>query len=170
MKRGLFIALTAGIMLSTTAAAHDKSQRNDKQQHPTAEQLARHKTDKQTKELSLNESQAEELYKANLKNIEAHRKMHEERRQFEQQQRADMQKHNEKLRNSAGKILTPEQYAKWETAEKSRESKPQVEQSRRHGYQGRPMGCRGRCSSGKHDPKHDKHDRRHGNRTDESPR
>lgn len=155
-------------MLSASATANSKPQRNDKHQHPTAEQMARHKTDKQIKELSLNESQAEELYKANLKNIEAHHKLRENKRDFEQQQRTEMQRHNEKLRNSAGKILTPEQYAAWEAAEKSREPKPQVEQHRRHGYQGRPMGCRGKCDSSERRSHHGKHDRQHENRSSES--
>ncbi|MDE7129786.1 MAG: hypothetical protein K2O07_05680, partial [Alistipes sp.] len=101
MKRGLFIALIASTMLSGMATAQNKSQRNDKTQTPTIEQIARQKTDKQTKELSLNNDQAEKLYQANLQDAKAHNKMREDKRKFEEQQRADMQKHREQLRTSA---------------------------------------------------------------------
>lgn len=157
MKRRLFITLTAAVMLSGMATAQNESQWNDKTQHLTAEQIARRKTDKQIAELSLNKEQAEKLYKANLQDIESHNKMRENRRNFEEQQRADMQKHNERLRNSVGKILTPEQYAKWEASEKSAKSKHEVGQSHRNGYRGKPMGCRGKCGSG---DKHSQHGKR----------
>ena len=149
MKRGLFIVLIATAMLSGMATAQDKSNRNDKKQQPSAEQMARQKTDRQIKALSLNDDQAEKLYQANLKDIESHNKMRDNKRKFEEQQRADMQKHKDQLRNSAGKILTPEQYAKWEASEKSSQPKHEARQSRHNGYQGKPMGCRGKCGSGK---------------------
>ena len=136
-------------MLSGMATAQNKSQRNDKTQTPTVEQIARQKTDKQTKELSLNSDQAEKLYQANLQDAKAHNKMRENKRKFEEQQRADMQKHREQLRTSAGKILTPEQYAKWEASEKSPKRDGDIRQSRNKGYQGKPMGCQGKCGSNK---------------------
>lgn len=162
MKRGLFIALIASIMLAGTTTAQNKSQQNGKtqMQAQTAEQIARQKTDKQTKELSLNSDQAEKLYQANLQDAKAHHKMRENKRNFEEQQRAEMQKHKEQLRTSAGKILTPEQYAKWEASEKAPKHDGEVKQSHRKGYNGKPMGCRGKCNQGKQ-PRHDKNKDKH---------
>lgn len=141
-------------MLSGMTAAQNRSQQSVGAQTPSVEQIARQKTDRQIKELSLDKDQADRLYRANLENVKAHRKMHDNKRDFEQKQRADMQKHEEQLRTSAAKILTPEQYAIWEASERSHKRDGSVKPAHRKGYQGKPMGCRGKCDSDKRHKPH----------------
>lgn len=141
-------------MLSGMAAAQNRSQQSVGAQAPSVEQIARQKTDRQIKELSLDKDQADRLYRANLEDAKAHRKMHENKRDFEQKQRADMQKHEEQLCTSAAKILTPEQYALWEASERSHKRDGSVKPAHRKGYQGKPMGCRGKCDSDKRHKPH----------------
>lgn len=134
-------------MLSGMAAAQNRSQQSVGAQAPSVEQIARQKTDRQIKELSLDKDQADRLYRANLENAKAHRKMQENKRDFEQ-------KHEEQLRTSAAKILTPEQYALWEASERSHKRDGSVKPAHRKGYQGKPMGCRGKCDSDKRHKPH----------------
>lgn len=144
MKRGLFLALIATIALSGMTTAQNEQPKGERKAQLTAEQMAQQITDKQTKELSLDAEQSKKLYEANLQQAQSQKQMREAKHDFDEQQRAEMQQQREALDNTMREILTPEQYAKWEAAEKSHRPHDNVKGGPHKGYDGKPMGCNGK--------------------------
>lgn len=104
MKQRIFAIAAAVCLLAAPGAFAQNQQRKSEmsRQRPTVEQMARHRTERLTKELGLNETQAKEVYAINLKQqqqMEAHRaQMSKERRAEAEQMKS---------------VLTADQFAKW---------------------------------------------------------
>ncbi len=103
MKR-IFAVAAALCLLAAPGAFAQKQQQNNRsvKERPTVEQMARHQTERQTRELGLDENQAKKVYALNLKQaqqMEAHRsQMMKERKAHA----ADMKS-----------VLSADQYDKW---------------------------------------------------------
>ena len=131
MKLRLLLAVAA-LMVGSVAFAQQgegraRGEGRERGERPTVEQIAKCKSDRMKKELSLNEQQYTKVYKLYLKQAKRQAKMW--RKGFEQQRafKADV-----KL------ILTEEQFAKYEQGEKARR-----EQWQRRGKGKRGDGPRG---------------------------
>lgn len=113
MKLRLLLAVAA-LMVGSVAFAQQgegraRGEGRERGERLTVEQIAKRKSDRMKKELSLNEQQYTKVYKLQLKQAKRQAKMW--RKSFEQQRafKADV-----KL------ILTEEQFAKYEQGEKAR--------------------------------------------------
>jgi len=108
MKRGFFAALAAICLTAGTGAfaqnGNGNGGRSDRmnRERPTSEQKARHLTEHMTRDLGLNETQAEQVYELNLSQIE-----------MMERHRSDMKAARETESAKMKTILTPEQYAQW---------------------------------------------------------
>ncbi len=127
MKKSIFGALCAALICCGTTFAQHRPSGN--RPAPTVEQRAQMRTDRMTKELSLSDQQAKQVYELNLaaaKEADA--------------QMAQMRKAREAQAAKLKTILTPEQYEKW--VKSAREHHPG---NMKHGRSAKPGEARGGC-------------------------
>lgn len=102
MKQRIF-AVAAVLCLLAAPGAFAQNRKSDmSKQRPTVEQMAQRQTERQTKELGLNEKQAKQVYALNLKQaqqMEAHR--------------AQMLKERQAHAAEMKSVLSAEQFDKW---------------------------------------------------------
>lgn len=121
MKKVFLIAL---LVVGITTFAQGKKERRFNGDKLTKEQKVDFQVKRMTKDLALNEKQAKEIEVLVAKEVdkrEAKRaKMKEEKAQERNEMRAEMEANQAEMRAEMKKILTPEQFSKWE---KNREEK-----------------------------------------------
>ena len=125
MKKSMFIAMIAAVMMIGTAAAQEQQANNaPKREKPTAEQMAKFRTERMAKALELNDEQQKQIYDYTLNRInEAQKKAEAARSEMEAARKSNAEQMQ--------KILTPEQYAKWVELQKQ-----QAQMGRAKGQQG----------------------------------
>ena len=147
----MFAALVAAVMMIGTAAAQPQKPEGAKREKPTAEQMAKFRTERMAKALELSEQQQQQLYDYTLARInEAAKKSEAARNEMAAARKSNAEQMQ--------KILTPEQYAKWTEIQKR-----QAEMGRAQGQRGgwhAPQGPQHGMGQGAHDghqghaPKH----------------
>jgi hypothetical protein len=108
MKKSLIISAVA-LLLSVTASAQKAETKPAERKAPTMEQIAQRRADWQRKALGLDDAQHKKLYKFYLKEVK--------------QQKARMEqikKQEQKKESQLKKILTEEQWAKYQKIQKRR--------------------------------------------------
>lgn len=138
MKK-MIVAMAAMMLLIGTGAEAQGRRDGMHAERPTPEQIAQKRTERMTKELSLNEEQAKQVYdltfeqaqKGAQQRAKAEAAMNERMERMKAAREADAQKMK--------MILTPEQYAKWEQMQADREKKCQ-----RHGRK-HNRDCKNEC-------------------------
>lgn len=157
MKKYMFVvAATLGMMIGTGATAQQRQQNSRKAgERPTAEQMAKQKTDRMKAKLALSDEQAKQLYDYNLQQLQEMQAKHEQfmaaqkakREQLEAARKVQQEKLAALRQAEADKmksILNAEQFEKWQ----------QLQQARRQG------GERGQMRKG--DPRKRPHGMKHG--------
>ncbi len=118
----LAVCMVCGVSAQNNADRPCEGTRCDKMMQMTPEQMAERRTEKLTRELTLTDAQAKQVYQLNLKDAQAavqHRKEAEARRE---QMMAKWKTYQAERDAQMKKVLTPEQYAKWsEMQQKMRE-------------------------------------------------
>lgn len=104
MKRIFAVAAALCLLAGTNAFAQKQHPNHGtmSKERPTAEQVAQRQTDRLTKELGLDATQAKQVYALNLHQVQQMQAVRE-------QMRKDRIARGEKMKS----LLTPEQYAKW---------------------------------------------------------
>ena len=103
MKKQIFAAVTAlCLMAATTLSAQESKPQARPKTPPTAEQIARHQTDRMAERLNLTEEQSKQVYEVNLAQVKRMQAMREEMREARKAE-ADKMK----------SILTTEQFMQW---------------------------------------------------------
>ena len=135
MKRIFAVAAALCLLAGTNAFAQKQTPNRGTtpKERPTAEQVAQRQTDRLTKELGLDATQAKQVYALNLHQVQQMQAVRE-------QMRKDRIARNEKMKS----LLTPEQFAKW-----SQMQGPKPGEHR--GKMGKPGCCahKGDCKDGK---------------------
>lgn len=90
------------LLAGTSAFAQDSKKVPMTKERPTAEQMAKGRTERMAEKLNLNETQSKQLYEINLQDIKDMQKQAE-------QMRANRKAQAEKMKG----ILTPEQFEQW---------------------------------------------------------
>ena len=116
MKKSIFmVAATLGLMIGTSAWAQQPQRRDRKgANRPTAEQLAQQKTERMKAKLALTDEQAQEIYVYNLQQVQ---EMEARRAEMAAKRKAEFERMQAARKAQADKmqrILTPEQFAKWQ--------------------------------------------------------
>ena len=110
MKKRIFAAAVALCLLAGTSAfAQDSKKVPMTKERPTAEQMAKGRTERMAEKLNLNETQSKQLYEINLQDIKDMQKQAE-------QMRANRKAQAEKMKG----ILTPEQFEQWKQMQDQR--------------------------------------------------
>ena len=180
MKKRMFVAIIAAVMTIGAAAAQPRQQNDgQKREKPTAEQMAKFRTERMAKALDLNDEQQKQLYDLTLTRINDAQKKAEAAR-------SDIEAARKSNAEQMKKILTPEQYEKWGEMQKRQAQMgraqgqqggwqghgPQMGQGPRggqhvqpghHGQQGpaHKHGCKGKKHCGKCDCQCHKHHKGH---------
>ena len=145
MKKTMFAVMMAAVMMIGTATAQPQRPDGEKREKPTPEQMAKFRTERMAKELNLTQEQQQQVYDYTLTRInEASKKAEAARTDMEAARKSNAEKMQ--------KILTPEQYQKWEEMQKR-----QAEMGRARGQQGVWHGPRPQAApdhKGAHGPKH----------------
>lgn len=118
MKTILVTAFMAVCMVCGASAQNNterpcRDNKCDKMTQMTPEQMAERRTEKLTRELSLTDAQARQVYQLNLKDAQSavqHRKEADARRE---QMMAKWKTYQAERDAQMKKVLTPEQYTKW---------------------------------------------------------
>lgn len=103
MKKRIFAVAAACCLMLVTGAFAQGGKKHGERQPRTAEQMARHRTDRLTERLKLSDEQSKELYTFSLEQIKAREAQDADRREMRKAE-------NEKMKS----LLTPEQYAEWQ--------------------------------------------------------
>lgn len=108
-------------------------------ERPTAEQMAQRRTDRLTRELGLNQTQAKEVYALKLQQMQQMQSMREQ-----------MRKNRSAAAEKMKSVLTPEQFAKWSQMQGP---KPCEHRGRKCDGKDAKMGCcrqkKDGCKAGK---------------------
>ncbi len=124
MKKILFVMMTLTVLF--TAAADAQNRRAGGPQQPkeiTAEQLAERRADRMTEQLSLNAEQRTQLYNLFLESARENIKHRQQMQQTHQNHAEAMKAAREKENTQLKKILTSEQYTRWEQMQADRPGK-----------------------------------------------
>ena len=135
MKKRMFAVMMAAIMMIGSAAAQPQRPQGEKREKPTAEQMAKFRTERMAKELELSQEQQQQIYDMTLTRINESQKKAQDAREA---LKAERKSNAEKMQ----KILTPEQYKKWGEMQKK-----QAEAGRAQGQRGE---WKGRGPQGQH--------------------
>lgn len=156
MKKSMFmVAATLGMMIASGAFAQQTAARGRKApERPTAEELARRKSDRMKQKLNLSEEQAQQIYRYNVEQfqqLEADRKARFEAmaaaRKAETEKRAAVRKaETDRMKN----ILSPEQFGQWEAMQR----RPNQPKMHRKGAHKHPHGMQRGGKFGKRGPAH----------------
>lgn len=128
MKKTIFVAAIAAVMMIGTAAAQPQRPQGEKREKPTPEQMAKFSAERMARELELTPEQQQQIYDYNLARIK-------EASQKAQAARSDMEAARKNADEKMQKILTPEQYRKWGEMQKRRADMGRA-QGQRGGWQG----------------------------------
>ena len=134
----MFAVMVAAVMMIGTAAAQPQRPEGEKREKPTAEQMAKFRTERMAKELDLNKEQQQQVYDMTLTRIKS-------AQQKADRDRSAMAAERKSADEKMQKILTPEQYRKWGEMQKK-----QAEMGRAKGQRG---GWHGRGPKGPDGPK-----------------
>lgn len=105
MKRRIFaVAAALCLLAGSDAFAQKQNPANGTmpKERPTAEQMAQRQTDRLTRELGLDQTQAKEVYALKLQQVQQMQAMREQ-----------MRKNRSAAAEKMKSVLTPEQFAKW---------------------------------------------------------
>ena len=103
MKKQIFAAVAALCLMATTSLSAQESKPQARPKTPpTAEQIARHQTDRMAERLNLTEEQSKQVYEVNLAQVKRMQAMRKEMREARKAE-ADKMK----------SILTTEQFMQW---------------------------------------------------------
>lgn len=187
MKKYMFVvAATLGMMIGTGAFAQQPQQRNRKGagERPTAEQMARQKSDRMKKQLALNDEQTQQLYNYHLQQFREMQTRHEAIMAEQAAKRAELEAarnvQREKMKalrqaeaDRMKSILTPEQFDKWQQlrqqAPRGRRGQLQKGDQRRQQH-GMKSGKRGRRGAGREGFKQGRKPHQHGRKGRENGR
>lgn len=127
MKK-VFLALV--MLVGLTALAQEKETRKGDRKNLTAEQKVNLQVEKMTKDLDLNEKQVKDMRAFVTKEVEKREAKREEMKKLREQKelkrdemKAEMEKEQAATSTEMKKILTPEQFAKWEKMRDDRKAK-----------------------------------------------
>lgn len=114
MKKQIFAAVTAlCLMATTTLFAQEVAPKTTPATPPTAEQLAQRQTERMTQRLQLTEAQSEQVYKANLDQIQQMQRLREQMQQTRLATAEEMKS-----------ILTTEQFMQWAQMQRRPQGEP----------------------------------------------
>lgn len=138
MKKLLFAAFAACCLL---AALPSSAQRPGGNRRMSAEEMAKHRTERMTGQLKLDDVQQQQIYRLNLDFAQKMQQLHASRKaasegDTRQDDRQKMQELQEAYDAQLKKNLSREQYAKWS------EHQQQARKGRGRGPQGGPEGRR----------------------------
>jgi hypothetical protein len=126
MKK-VFLALV--MLVGVTALAQEKESRKGDRKDLTTEQKVNMQVEKMTKDLDLNEKQVKDMKAFVTKEVEKREAKREEMKQLraeKEQKRGEMKAQMEKEQAATSaemkKMLTPEQFAKWEKIREERKA------------------------------------------------
>lgn len=105
MKRRIFaVAAALCLLAGSDAFAQKQNTKNGTmpKERPTAEQMAQRQTDRLTRELGLDQTQAKQVYALKLQQVQQLQAMREQ-----------MRKNRSAAAEKMKSVLTPEQFAKW---------------------------------------------------------
>lgn len=147
MRKSILAALSAAVLMTiVSVSAQERTAENRERQKPTAEQMAQRLTDRMTEKLKLTPEQAKQVYALTYDRIVAREKAAESRR-------ADMKAQRESTEASMQKILTPEQYAAWQSNMDQARKCHGKAAGQHGGWKGRGGKCdgksQGECCKGK---------------------
>lgn len=135
VSKNLFLALL--LVTGITATAQDKKERKFEGKQLTSEQKVDLQVKKMTKELALNEKQAAEVRTLVTKQVAKREATKEEIKAKKAQKReaakAKIQEDEAALSADMKKILTPEQFTKWEKIRKEKIANMKEKMSERRG-------------------------------------
>ncbi|WP_162127297.1 hypothetical protein [Flavobacterium phycosphaerae] len=127
MKK-VFLALV--MLVGLTALAQEKETRKGDRKNLTTEQKVNLQVEKMTKDLDLNEKQVKDMRAFVTKEVEKREAKREEMKKLREQKelkrdemKAEMEKEQAATATEMKKILTPEQFAKWEKIRDDRKAK-----------------------------------------------
>lgn len=151
MRKSILAALSVAVMMTAfSASAQERGMENRERQKPTPEQMAQRMTERMTEKLNLTPEQAKEVYALNYDRIVAREKAAENHR-------ADMKAQHESTAASMQKILTPEQYAAWQSGMEQARKCHGKAAGQHGGWKGHGKKCDGQpqggCCKGNHDSK-----------------
>ena len=144
MKKRMFAVMMAAVMMIGTAAAQPQRPEGEKREKPTAEQMAKFRTERMAKELDLNKEQQQQIYDMTLTRINAAQKK-------SQSDRAAMAAERKSADEKMQKILTPDQYKKWGEMQKKQADMGRAK-GQRGGWHGK--GPKGPDAQKAHAPGH----------------
>lgn len=111
----------AAVTVSAQPRQHQRGQRpSQERQQSTPEQRAKQKTEQLTKELGLNETQQKQVYDNHLAMSKTRLAGQEIQKRKREEMRAQFEKRHEAHKAEMKKILTSEQFAKWEKMQNER--------------------------------------------------
>lgn len=126
MKKILFVMMTLAVLSVTAADAQNRRAEGPKKEM-TAEQMAERRADRMAEQLSLDAEQRTQLYNLFLKGARENVKHRQQMQQLHENHAEAMKTARENETAQMKKILTPEQYGRWE----------QMQTDRRGKYEGR---------------------------------
>ncbi len=119
--------LVAVLVVGITAFAQEKGGRKPQKERISSEEKVDFQVKKMTKDLDLNEKQAKEvraiISKQVVKRASKRAEMSEVKQKQRDEMRANMEKEHAATSADMKKILTPEQYTKWENNLEERKEK-----------------------------------------------
>lgn len=122
MKKILFAMMTLTVLFTGAANAQNR-RAGGPQKEITAEQLAERRADRLTEQLSLDAGQRTQLYNLFLESARENIKHRQQMQQTHEDHAAAMKAARENESAQLKKILTPEQYARWEQMQADRAGK-----------------------------------------------
>ncbi|MBF6640484.1 hypothetical protein IVB69_03240 [Flavobacterium sp. J49] len=134
MKK-VFLALL--LFVSITTLAQEKKERKPEREKLTKEEKVDIQVKRMTKDLDLNEKQAKEVRAIVTKEVEKREakkaEMDKKKEQVRAERLAEAKEHQAALTADMKKILTPDQFAKWEKNREEKKAKVKVRMSERRG-------------------------------------
>ncbi len=104
-QRIIAVAAALCLLAGSAVSAQNNNPKNGRMQpkeRPTVEQMAQRQTERMTRELGLDETQAKQVYALNLKRIQRMEAMH-----------AEMRKNRQAEAEQMKSLLTTDQFVKW---------------------------------------------------------
>lgn len=131
----VFLALL--LFVSITTLAQDKKERKPEREKLTKEQKVDFQVKRMTKDLDLNEKQTKEVRAIVTKEVEKREvkkaEMDKKKEQVKAERLAEAKEQQAALTSDMKKILTPDQFAKWEKSREEKKAKVKERMSERRG-------------------------------------
>lgn len=133
--KNVFLALL--LFVSITTLAQEKKGKRIEGEKLTKEQKVDFQVKRMTKDLDLNEKQAKEIRAIVTKEVEKREakkaEMDKKKEQVKAERLAEAKENQAALSSDMKKILTPDQFAKWEKNREEKKAKVKVRMSERRG-------------------------------------